>query len=59
MTKEEFNTTKWYKGIKVRVLESQRVFEVDGVDFSLCTVSFWDGKVIMRMYCELVEVVQE
>ena len=56
MTKEEFDTTKWYKGIKVRELESQRVFEVD---LSWRTVSFWDGYMLKRLHHELIEIVEE
>ena len=59
MAREEFDTTKWYKGIKVRELESQMVFEVDGVDFGWRSVSFWDGKSPRALNCELIEIVKD
>ena len=59
MTREEFDTTKWYKGIKVRELESQMVFEVDGVDFGWRSVSFWNGKSPRALNCELIEIVKD
>lgn len=65
MTIEEFDTTKWYKGIKVRGLMTKRVFEVDGVDFKCRIVSFWgkdpfrDCRTLRALPCKLVEIVNE
>lgn len=44
MTKEEFDTTRWYKGIKVKpTYELFSVgYEVETVDFEENTVGFWD-----------------
>lgn len=59
MTKEEFNTTKWYKGIKVRERGKKEAYFVDGVNFEENTISFWeDGKYRVQLY-EYLEIVKE
>lgn len=42
MTKVEFDTTKWYKGIKVRELGKPDSYAVNGVNFEENTISFLD-----------------
>lgn len=65
MTREEFDTTKWYRGIKVRDLMTEREFVVSGVDFERQVVSFWDinsfgdGRLLRALPCKLVEIVEE
>lgn len=65
MTIEEFDTTKWYKGIKVRDLMTEREFEVDGVDFEYRIVSFWgktpcgDGRTLRALPYKAVEIVKD
>lgn len=60
MTEEEFNTTKWYKGIKVRECGKQKSYFVDGVNFESNTISFWDedGHLRVLLYWDL-EIVEE
>ncbi|WP_288765094.1 hypothetical protein [uncultured Porphyromonas sp.] len=58
MTREEFNTTKWYKGIKVRELGKQDAHFVEGVNFLNNTISFWQEvrrRVLSYEYLEIVE----
>ena len=59
MTREEFDTTRWHKGIKIIELGPQRVFEVGCIDFDLCTVVFWDGIRYRELDCELVDIVED
>lgn len=59
MTKEEFDVTNWCKGVKVKELETQRVFDVSGVDFEWYTVSVRDGGKLRHSPCKLVEIVEE
>ncbi len=59
MTRDEFNATKWYKGIKVREVGKQRSYFVDGVNFLSNTISFWeDGKYRVLPY-EYLEIAKE
>lgn len=59
MTREEFDTTRWYKGIKIIELGPQRVSEVERIDFDLRTVMFWDGIRYRELDCELVDIVED
>lgn len=59
MTKEEFDTTKWYKGIKVRERGKKESYFVDGVNFEENTISFWEeGKYRVQLY-EYLEIVKK
>lgn len=59
MTKEEFDTTKWYKGIKVRERGKKESYFVDGVVFDEGTISFWEeGKYRVQVY-EYLEIAKE
>lgn len=58
MTQEEFDTTKWYKGIKVRELGKQDSYAVDEVIFGEDTIGFWgEGKyrVLPYKYIEIAK----
>ena len=33
MTKEQFDSQRWYKGIRVRIIGNPDSYEVEGVDF--------------------------
>lgn len=59
MTREEFNTTKWYKGIKVRERGKKESYFVDAVSFEENTISFWeDGKYRVQLF-EYLEIVEK
>lgn len=51
MTKQEFDTQKWYKGLKARELGKEDFYAVEGVNFDKNTISFWDnGKIRVLPY---------
>ena len=58
MTREEFDTTRYYKGIKVRELGKQDSYFVDGVDFEENTISFWEEGKYRVLPCEYLEIVE-
>lgn len=59
MTKEEFDTTKWYKGIKVRGRGKKESYFVDAVIFDEGVISFWEEGKYRVLPCEYLEIVKQ
>lgn len=59
MTKEEFDTTRYYKSIKVREPGKQDSYFVDGVNFEEKTISFWEDGTYRVLPYEDLEIVEE
>lgn len=59
MTRDEFDTTKWYKGIKVRERGKKESYFVDAVIFSEYTISFWEEGKYRVLPCEYLEIVEK
>lgn len=58
MTKDEFYTTRWYKGIKVRERGKKESYFVDAVNFAEGTISFWEEGKYRVLPCEYLEIVE-
>lgn len=58
MTRDEFYTTKWYKGIKVKERGKQESYFVDAVSFEENTISFWEDGKYRVLPCEYLEIVE-
>ena len=60
MTRDEFNTTKWYKGMQVRVKkEPSNSYEVVDVDFENKEIGIYTKEDYLRMSYDEVELVEK